>query len=298
MAKRTTTSPGEVHKDVLTKPREQFKDELDKRLEIGMEILNRTISNPTDFAKSREDFNSWDDYNTELLKQSFDRPNNDYHRDYCYTGFFLGTLGGSRPSLPELIQDHKSDINKQVGRLRKIRDKVDLIDVSVSTHNTPPPQRKDETQRAFEILANLFSKFHRIAQTLRNRHGDRSTLIIADEYDVQDLLRALLKEHFEDVRDEDYVPSYAGSNSRVDFVLKNERIVIEVKMTNEKLKDKDVGSQLLIDIGRYKNHPDCKLLVLFIYDRADLIVNKPGLIKDLNNMSSSGLDVRTFINPE
>ena len=156
----------------------------------------------------------------------------------------------------------------------------------------------NKTHIALDKLSILFAKFHRIAQTLRNRHDNRQTLIIQDEYDVQDLLRALLKEHFEDVRDEDYVPSYAGSNSRVDFVLKNEKIVIEVKMTNDRLKDKEAGSQLLIDIGRYKNHPDCGLLVLFIYDKGDHIINKPGLISDLNNMSSNGLDVITFINPE
>jgi len=298
MAKRTTSTSGEVHKDVLIKSREQFKDELDKRLEIGAEILKKQITNSTELAASQDEFNSWDDYNTELLKQSFDRPNNDYHKEYTYTGFFFGTLGGSRPSLPEMIHDLKSDIEKKYGRLKQIRDKVDLIETKVIQQAPPAVLKKDLTQEAFEILTNLFSKFHRIAQTIKIRHGDRPTLIIQDEYDVQDLLRALLKEHFDDVRDEDYVPSYAGSNSRVDFVLKNEKIVIEVKMTNDKLKDKEVGGQLLIDIGRYKNHPDCKLLILFIYDKGDLVVNKPGLIRDLNGMSSNGLPIRTFINPE
>lgn len=298
MAKRTIITNTEVHKDVLIKTKEQFRNELDLRLSIGEELLNRTISNPSELAKSKEEFNSWDDYNTELLKQSFDRPNNDYHRDYCYSGMFFGAIGGPRPSFPELVHDHKSDINKQYNRLKKIRDKIDLIDTNVVQHNAPSIQQKDETQITLEKLANLFAKFHRIAQTLRNRHENRQTLIIQDEYDVQDLLRALLKEHFNDVRDEDYVPSYAGSNSRVDFVLKNEKVVIEVKMTNERLKDKEVGSQLLIDIGRYKNHPDCKVLVLFIYDKGDFIQNKPGLIRDLNIMTSNEIHIRTFINPD
>lgn len=296
MAKRPITKT-EVHKDVLIKSHEQFKDELDKRLEIGAELLSRQITNPDELAKSNKAFNSWDDYNTELLKQSFDRPNNDYHRDYCYSGIFFGTIG-HRPSFPELAQEHKSDINKQQGRLQKIRDKVDLIETVHIEPKKEPKKEENKTQIALNKLNILFAKFHKIAQTLRNRHDNRKTLIIQDEYDVQDLLRALLKEHFEDVRDEDYVPSYAGSNSRVDFVLKNEKIVIEVKMTNDRLKDKETGSQLLIDIGRYKNHPDCGLLVLFIYDKGDYIINKPGLISDLNKMSSNGLDVRTFINPE
>ena len=234
----------------------------------------------------------------ELLKQSFDRPNNDYHRDYSHAGIgIIYEALGYRKSFQELLQEHKSDINRQLNSLKYIREKVDLLRTNV-VRPVIIKQEKNESKIAQEKLKNLFAKFHRIAQTLRNRHDNRPTLIIKDEYDVQDLLRALLKEHFDDVRDEDYVPSCAGSNSRVDFVLKNEKIVIETKMTNERLKDKEAGNELLIDIGRYKNHPDCNILVLFIYDRGDNIINKPGLIKDLDNMSTNGLIVRTFINPE
>lgn len=126
MAKRQTTKT-EVHKDVLIKSHEQFMKELDKRLEIGAELLSRKITNHAELTNSRKDFNSWDDYNLELLKQSFDRPNNDYHRDYCYTGIMITTIG-HQPSFPELLNEHKSEINKQQGRLQNIRSKVDLIE--------------------------------------------------------------------------------------------------------------------------------------------------------------------------
>ena len=56
---------------------------------------------------------------------------------------------------------------------------------------------------------------------------------IKDEYDVQDLLNALLRLNFDDVRPEEYTPSYAGSSTRVDFLLKKEKIVIEVKKTRK-----------------------------------------------------------------
>src|SRR5690606_11623512 len=103
--------------------------------------------------------------------------------------------------------------------------------------------------------------------------------------------------HFDDIREEDYSPSYAGGNSRVDFVLKNENIVVETKMTNDGLKDKDIGAQLLIDIGRYRSHPNCKVLVVFVYDKFDHIRNKSGLINDLQKMKTPDLDVRVFIEP-
>jgi len=295
--KKRTDNISEVHRDVLVKTRERFKSELDARLEAGLELINRPISNPTELGQSNSDFAAWDDYNVELLKQSFDRPNNDYHKDYAYTGIHFGVIGGSRPTFQESLNDHKYDIQRQFDRLRLIRDKVDLID-TVVIEPEPTVKKKDEFHIAMEKLDNLFRRFHRIAQTLRNRYKGRPTLLIADEYDVQDLMLSLLKEHFDDIRDEEYVPSYAGANSRIDFLLKNEKIVVETKMTNEKLRDKEVGDQLLIDIGRYKNHPDCNVLILFIYDKGDFITNKGGLIRDLNHMSTDKIRIFTFINPE
>lgn len=41
-----------------------------------------------------------------------------------------------------------------------------------------------------------------------------------DEYDVQDIIHALLKIEFDDIRPEEWGTSYAGSNSRMDFYLK------------------------------------------------------------------------------
>ena len=82
-----------------------------------------------------------------------------------------------------------------------------------------------------------------------------------DEYDVQDLLHALLRIFFKDIRPEEWVPSYAGSSSRMDFLLHQEEIVIEVKMTRDGLKQKELVDQLLIDIARYEKHPGCKTLI-------------------------------------
>ena len=88
-----------------------------------------------------------------------------------------------------------------------------------------------------EQLRRILVRFHRIVVQLRKRHGNRPTLDVADEYDTQDLLHALLKVFFEDVRPEEWTPSYAGKSSRVDFLLMLEEIVIEVKKTryNQKL---------------------------------------------------------------
>jgi len=147
-------------------------------------------------------------------------------------------------------------------------------------------------------LINIFNRFQKVEQQLARRHDGRETLRIKDEYDVQDLLHAILKLHFDDVRAEEHTPSYAGSSKRMDFLLNDSEIVIEVKKTRETLKDKEVGEQLTIDINHYKSHPKCKQLYCFVYDKDCLISNPRGIEKDLETQSTPEMAVKVFIRPE
>lgn len=124
-------------------------------------------------------------------------------------------------------------------------------------------------------------RFHLVAKQLRSRYSDRDTLVVEDEYDTQDLLHALLHIYFDDIRPEEWTPSYAGGCSRVDFLLKNEEIIVEVKKTRASLKSKQIGEQLIVDIQRYQAHPNCKKLICFVYDPEGWVSNPRGLENDL-----------------
>lgn len=150
---------------------------------------------------------------------------------------------------------------------------------------------------ALERVLQILEGFHRAVLQLRKRHDERDTLDVEDEYDVQDLLHAFLKVDFPGVREEEYTPSLAGSSNRMDFLLKAEQLVIETKMTNKSLGAKQVGNQLLIDIGRYAEHPHCKTLVCFVYDPDGHIDNPASLEHDLSRQHGK-LDVRVLISPK
>lgn len=152
------------------------------------------------------------------------------------------------------------------------------------------------TNDPLELLRLILQRFHSIAVQLRNRYSNRPTLDIADEYDVQDLLHSILMLHFDDIRPEEWTPSYAGKSARVDFLLKQEKIVIEVKKTRKGLGTKEVGDELIIDSKRYQSHPDCKTLVCFIYDPENRISNPIGLIDDINQ--NDEFYVETIISPK
>ncbi len=147
------------------------------------------------------------------------------------------------------------------------------------------------------LLNTIFDKFHDVVRQLRKRHESRKTIDVEDEFDVQDLLHAILKIHFDDIRPEEWTPSYAGSSSRMDFLLKNEKIVIEVKKTRSGLEDKNIGKQLIEDIAKYKVHPDCKTLICFIYDPDGRISNPNGIITDLNK-NDADFQVEIIIKPK
>lgn len=150
---------------------------------------------------------------------------------------------------------------------------------------------------ALASIGLIGSRFHTVARQLRQRHANRSTLDITDEYDVQDLLHALLRLFFDDIREEEYSPSYAGGASRIDFVLKSEQIVIEVKKTRASLKAKELGEELIIDIARYQTHQDCKMLYCFVYDPEGYIRNPQGIENDLSR-DDEPFPVRVLIAPK
>jgi len=149
-----------------------------------------------------------------------------------------------------------------------------------------------------QTLELIFSKFHTIVRQLRDRYSNRTTLEVNDEYDVQDLLHVLLKIYFQDIRPEETTPSYAGSSKRMDFLLKSEKVVIEVKKTRKTLTAKEVGNELLVDIATYSEHPDCDLLVCFVYDPEGIIGNPVGLENDLTQKSTDDLEVFVYIYPK
>ena len=153
------------------------------------------------------------------------------------------------------------------------------------------------TVTPLERLRDLVLRFHAVVVALRIRYGDRSSLDVNDEYDVQDVMRVLLATAFDDVRPEEYVPSYGGAAARTDFLLKAEQIVLEVKKTRAGLCDRQVGEQLIIDAARYAGHPDCKTLLCAVYDPENRITNPSALEADLSGQKN-GIAVEVIIVPK
>ncbi len=147
-----------------------------------------------------------------------------------------------------------------------------------------------------EDVVHLAERLHLIVRQLRERHDLRPTLDVSDEYDVQDLFHALLTLSFDDIRKEEWAPSYAGGASRMDFLLPELELVVEIKKTRPSLSTKELGEQLIVDIAKYKKHPMCRTLYCIVYDPDGRVANPRGVESDLNT-DETDLAVRVMIVP-
>jgi hypothetical protein len=187
------------------------------------------------------------------------------------------------------VQEIRADISAVITRIER---NPSFFAEALSPVGAGPDQRK-----LLEAVDQLVLRFHAVVVQLRSRREERPTLDVNDEYDVQDLMHALLRLYFDDVRPEEWVPSYAGSASRTDFLLPAVDTVIEVKKTRQGLNAKAIGEQLIIDIARYKQHPQCRRLICFVYDPEGRVTNPAGVESDLNE-TDHGIEVRVSILPK
>lgn len=137
------------------------------------------------------------------------------------------------------------------------------------------------------LVRILVSGLPRAMHPLTHRRRNSQPLSFSNEYDVQDLLHALLRPWVADIRPEEFTPSYAGSSTRMDFLLPAHDLVIEIKFVRDRTHAKRIGHELTIDIAHYSKHPKCRALWCVVYDPKHYITNAPGLCSDLSGKRSS-----------
>lgn len=137
-----------------------------------------------------------------------------------------------------------------------------------------------------ELLLVLLKNLRRAMHPLTHRRKGAVPLTFSSEYDIQDLLHALLRPWVSDIRPEEFTPSYAGSSTRMDFLLPAHKTVIETKLVRDSSHAKRIGDELIVDIDHYRKHPDCGILWCVVYDPEHLVRN-PESLSDLEGSRTS-----------
>lgn len=261
-----------------------IKSEAIERLEILKERAGQLAGLP----RGSQDFKKWH-RDTEVAIERIFGEGTRHSKDFTDIRYSLMMFSSGTPD-SAFDDAYRGGVRNAISVLESLIDEV-------KEYWEDEPESHVQELSAIDKVELLIRRFHKVARQLRSRHASRNTIEIEDEYDVQDLFHSLLRIYFDDVRAEEYTPSYAGAASRVDFLLKEEKIIIEIKKTRQGLSAKEVGEQLIIDSQRYQAHPDCNTLVCFVYDPEGRVANPRGIENDLTK-ELNGVPVTVFITPE
>jgi hypothetical protein len=175
--------------------------------------------------------------------------NNHDQSPYCPAAFYLGELEGllcgSKPDRYEFLQESYTG------------------------------------DRRF-LLTEIFEGFAESAFYLQDRDGDRPDFEITCEQDFQDLLYAIMKPIFPDMREEEYTPKYATNSKRIDFVIPEISTVIEAKYVRDSNHATKIPEELMIDIESYHAHTNCQSLYGFVWDGDGEIVDRSNFENELS----------------
>lgn len=250
----------------------------------ALELLRTTIATARSFGTSPDDdpaFERWRQETIDLLKNLFGKETQEYRR---FAGIPFYNLS-----------PRATPLDRQKDMAGGLRDAVACLEASTTTVTRFWPESElPSGPSPLEVALNICKRFPRAARRLLERHDNRAPFVVNDEYDVQCLMYTFLELHFDDIRPEEQTPSHAGASSRMDYLLKSERIVIETKMAKKDLRQKKIGDQLLLDIARYERHPDCDALVCYVHDPHHFVENPKGLATDVEG-TSTRLKVRVVV---
>lgn len=248
-------------------------EKVEKLIQKGNEVLSTHKPNPPNVigfpTLDNGSFATWKTQSLSFLESNFSSTS-----PYCLE------------FQDKVKKPYTSAVKTGIGILEAVKEEIESGEIGSPS----------ETASPLALIQNICDRFHLVVRQLRERYNNRDTIDVLDEYDVQDLFHSLLHLYFEDIRPEEWAPSNAGKSTRVDFLLKQERIVVELKKTRKGLGAKEIGSQLIEDIHRYQSHPDCDALVCFVYDPGGRVANPRGLEGDLKK-STEDLTVEVWIRP-
>jgi hypothetical protein len=162
------------------------------------------------------------------------------------------------------------------------------IQPSPTAARTTPEVRtglSDREQEPLQLLRKVCLRFHAVARQLRLRKEYRTTLEVEDDYDLQDLLCALLKLEFDEVGTDEWTPPYTGGAPRTTLLLNKDQIAVVAKKTRPGLTAKELADQVAADSAYYRAQDKCATLFFFIYDPEGRIGSPKRLETNLTSVS-------------
>jgi predicted nucleotide-binding protein len=161
---------------LLLVARDQAQQRLETRVDKGRELLGEPLQDMPDCQRVSEAMASWHQYNVELLRQMFS--------DGTVSGEYakpLSYLGGVQ-TLPQRIQSIHRDIERLIGRLTGILERLELYQVATSASPTTaanPPAAGVAARDSVFIVHGHGHREDEVARFIEGRGG--RPIILKDE---------------------------------------------------------------------------------------------------------------------
>ena len=140
-------------------------------------------------------------------------------------------------------------------------------------------------QDPIDLIRKVCLRFHSVARRLRLRKDYRPTLEVDDDYDLQDLLCAVLKVEFDEVATEEWTPPYTGGAPRTTLLVNRDQIAVVAKKTRAGVTTKELADQVAADSTYYRAQGRCSTLFCFMYDPEGRIGSPKRLETTLTSVS-------------
>jgi hypothetical protein len=140
-------------------------------------------------------------------------------------------------------------------------------------------------QDPVNLIRKVCLRLHSVARQLRLRRDYRPTLEVDDDYDLQDLLCALLKVEFDEVATDEWTPPYTGGAPRTTLLVNRDQIAVIAKKTKPGLTTKELADQVAADSAYYRAQGRCSTLFCFMYDPEGRIGSPKRLETTLTSVS-------------
>lgn len=218
-----------------------------------------------------------------------DDDNKRYH-DICLKlkDFTADFLMDNRRTSFQLVRQFTQSMSMSSGRptaagmgayLESVDDLIDRLEASrLILRQHPQGERDPEDEQSsnkaqsseakskrLAPLEQIAKRLHLVERQLREvmpQTSDESTF----EKRVQTVFHSLLILHFEHVEREQWTPAYAEDGAVVSFFIPEIRTVTEIRKPPKSLEPDALKTQLQAHIDKYKSHPECDVVICFVYD--------------------------------
>jgi hypothetical protein len=146
---------------------------------------------------------------------------------------------------------------------------------------------------AINTLETFLRRLPLVVRQFRGRWSTRPPFCVEDEHDLEDLVRALLPLFFDNVRLRSRTPTYAP-DTRTDFLLYQEKIVLTLKRTSADQTQSFLERQLQEDKAFYRIVTDCRMLWVYVNDPQGHL-QEPPILETVWSQGEDGPPLRCVI---